>query len=95
MAHKLMHAQGAGHKLMHPVLERDDVLPVAGMPHVFNELGSYMVWNSTVPWRRVEPEEFAPIMIFNKQLDFVHKIFNKFDGPYSGKKQPVEKGSQY
>ena len=63
--------------------------PVPGMPHVFNELGGVMVWNSTVPgWRRGEPDEFAPIMIFNKQLEFVHKRF----GDYRGCMQRVERG---
>ena len=39
-------------------------------------------------FRGAEPDEFAPIMIFNKQLDFVHKRF----GDYRGCKQRVERG---
>ena len=37
---------------------------------------------------RRKPDEFAPIMIFNQQLDFVHKRF----GDYRGCKQRVERG---
>jgi len=86
LAHKLMNAGPKKDEKVLPALERDDVHPVPGMPHVFNELGGFMVWNSTVPWRRGDPKEFAPIMIFNKQLDFVHKRF----GDYRGCKQRVE-----